>query len=380
MDIHDIHDVDDLPFHQHPTPLNYPATSDVHFNDGYYFGMFGSGLYVSCGLRLHPNMNVMDGWAGYARDGVQTTVRLSRALRPAYSELRLGPLSVEITRPMKELTLRLQESVIGLAFDVTLHAQAAPFLEQPHQHRKYGHLINDVVRYSQHCAATGHVEIDGERTEVDGWLAVRDHSWGIRSAMGPKTWHGGLTERAGHEADERRFRLWVHFDIGGSIGFFHTHEGETGDTLDFDGALTSPDGTTVRLTALRHRLAYFDGTRNISGGEIALLDERGNWHEYRIELDGTPVDLQGFGYHSGWSDGGSAGVYRSGVLHTEQDSYPADPKLGRTGPPHLDVRKRLGPIEYPCRLVAADGATGRAHVEHHLLGRFEPYLAASLTP
>jgi hypothetical protein len=58
---------DEFPFHQHPTPFNIPSTSDVHFNDGYFCAAFAEDWYVVTGIRLHPNMNVLDGFAGIAR-------------------------------------------------------------------------------------------------------------------------------------------------------------------------------------------------------------------------------------------------------------------------------------------------------------------------
>jgi len=61
--------LDDLPVHQTAAPLPEPSTSDTHFNDGYYFAFYRPGLHVFSGLRLHPNTNVMDGFASLARGG-----------------------------------------------------------------------------------------------------------------------------------------------------------------------------------------------------------------------------------------------------------------------------------------------------------------------
>ena len=79
---------DEFPFHQHPTPFNIPFTSDVHFNDGYFCAAFAEDWYVVSGMRLHPNMNVLDGFAGIARNGMQRVLRASRALQPNSSEQR----------------------------------------------------------------------------------------------------------------------------------------------------------------------------------------------------------------------------------------------------------------------------------------------------
>ena len=61
--------LDDLPVHQTAAPLPEPATSDTHFNDGYYFAFYAPGFHVFAGLRLHPNTNVMDGYGGAVAHG-----------------------------------------------------------------------------------------------------------------------------------------------------------------------------------------------------------------------------------------------------------------------------------------------------------------------
>lgn len=48
----DLHPVDDLPFHQAPTPFNVASTSDVHFNDGYWFATYTDDVYLTGGLRV----------------------------------------------------------------------------------------------------------------------------------------------------------------------------------------------------------------------------------------------------------------------------------------------------------------------------------------
>jgi hypothetical protein len=366
-----LNEIDDLPFHQVPTPFDVAGTSDVHFNDGYWFATYAPGdWYLATGLRLHPNTNTMDGFVSLARGGEQRAVRCSRALRPRHTQLEVGPLEIEILRPMERIRIALSESPVDLAFELDFEASGRPFLEAPYRHLKYGHVINDLVRYTQVCRATGTLRCDGETVEVAGWHAMRDHSWGIRSTMGPRTPHGGVDKIAA-EADLRRYRLWVPFETSDHGGFFNTHEDEQGRPLDFEGQLTFPDGRVVQLTEVRHQVTYEPGTRFVTGGGFALCDEHGEWREYRLEEPGTPADVQGLGYYGGWHDGGSAGVYRGEGPHVESDRYPmaARPQ----GPPRVPEQRRIGPTEFPFTIVGPDGARGMAHFEHHVMGRYEPY-------
>lgn len=360
---------DDFPCHQAPAPFAVPATSDVHFNDGYWFAAYAEDWYLAAGLRVHPNTNVMDGFAAVARGGEQEAVRASRALRPDSDTLAVGPLRVEILEPLARLRVALDGAPADLAFDLAFEARAEPFGEAPYEHRKHGRLINHLVRYTQVCRAHGHVRRDGEEVAVEGWHAMRDHSWGIRSSMGPRTPAGGH-ELAPEEVDRRRFRLWVPFETGAHVGFFHTHEGEGGEPLDVEGRLTDRDGRAVAVTRVRHALTYEPGTLQPAGGSFALTTDDGEEHEFTLTRAGTPADVQGLGYYGGWHDGGSAGVWRGTGPHVEHDRYATGPF---SGPPHVPARRRLGPTEFPCRITDAAGNAGMAHFEHHVLGRYEPY-------
>ena len=146
--------LDDLPVHQTVAPLPEPATSDTHFNDGYYFAFYAPGFHVFAGLRLHPNTNVMDGYGGAVAHGTQRNLRVSRALRPETYPFKIGPLQLEILEPMRRQRVALQANESGVSFDVTFTAVAPPFDETPHRQYRHGRLHNHVVRYTQVAAPT----------------------------------------------------------------------------------------------------------------------------------------------------------------------------------------------------------------------------------
>lgn len=368
----ELSDIDDLPFHQTPTPFNVLATSDVHFNDGYYFSTYAEDWYIAVGLRLHPNTNVMDGFVNLARHGEQRSCRFSRALRPRYSDLDIGPLSVRFTKPMESVHLVLKDCPSDLSFDLEFKSIARPFMETPYRHWRHGRLINDIVRYTQICRTYGSIVCDGQTTPVAAWHAMRDHSWGIRASMGPRTPSGGAPGEA-DGADMRRFRIWVPFEVEGHSGFFHTHQSEDGATLDFEGALDFDDGRRVKLVAVRHDLEYSPGTKNVIGGRFSLRDEAGTIHQYELKSAGTSADVQGGGYLGGWSDGDRPGVFRGIGPIIESDRYASEKHLIATGPAHVPVAKRFGQTEFPSFLTGPDGARGMAHFEHYVFGAFKPY-------
>lgn len=365
-------DIDDLPFHQTPTPFSVLATSDVHFNDGYYFSTYSEDWYIAAGLRLHANMNVVDGFVTLGRGGEQRSCRFSRALHPKHSELAIGPLGVAFPVPMQRARVSLADSPIGLSFDLVFSAVAGPHVEEPYRHWRYGRLINDIVRYTQICRTAGEIVLDGETAPVTEWHAMRDHSWGIRASMGPRTPSRGARDET-EKSDARRFRIWVPFEVEGHSGFFQTHEAEDGSTLDFEGVIDFADGRRTRLVSVDHELSYAPGTRNLLGGSFSLRHETGTTFDYSFRSAGTSVDVQGSGYHGGWHDGDRPGMYRGVGPVIEFDRYPSRKELAATGPDRIPAAKRFGQTEFPSFLTGPGGAQGMAHVEHYVFGPYRPY-------
>jgi hypothetical protein len=360
-----LHPFDDYPFHQFPLPFGMVATTDAKFNDGYWFGFYSADWYFLTVLRLHPNVNAIDGAVSAIRGGRVHSVRFSRALRPRADELSVGALTLRVLEPMQRFQLVLDENPAGIAYDVELTASGPPFVEDRYQHVKYGAIVNDTIRYTQVVRAAGWVARQGERAEFGDWYGLRDHSWGVRSSMGPQAKLGG-TDRTEAEADRRAIRFWVPFECGDHSGFFHTHEDATGRTLDFEGRIDYRDGRSVGLDGVRHGLTYEPGSTRPSGGWIELLGADGEARRYALTATGDCADVHGLGYYRGWHDGGSSGLYR-GPEHVEHDAY--DQADG--GPAH--VKRKLGPTEYPCLMTGPDGGEGMAHLEHHIFGRYEPY-------
>jgi len=363
-----INPFDDFPFHQTAAPIDVPQQSDRHFNDGYWFSFYHRGSYAFCGLRLHPNSNVIDGYAGMVHRGEQRTVRFSRALRPRANELAVGPFRLEVLEPLERQRLILGPSEIGIEWDVEVSARAL-WPESRHLQLRHGVVLNEVLRYTGVTRATGWVSIDGDRTEVDGWYGARDHSWGIRASMGPRAPLGGAVPEP---RDPRAIRIWIPFECGEQRGFFHLHEDAAGNVLDFEGALREGDGTSVVLTAARHAFRYQEGTRRLSGGRFTLVDESGLEREYEFDVVCEPVHPQGFGYTGGWSDGGGPGVWRGAEVIESSRFDVTDPHVAGGGE-HLAPERRLGGTEFAASLTGPDQMGGMAMVEHMIYGTYEPY-------
>jgi hypothetical protein len=356
--------MDDFIVHQAPLPIDRPVDSDRHFNDGYWFGFYTDGIYCFCGLRAHPNNNVMDGYAGAVADGEQRTVRFSRALRPRTGELAVGPLRIDILEPLERLRLRLGANEVGVEWDVELTALGL-WGEDRAQQFRHGVVLNDVLRYTGVCRPAGWVTLDGREIAIDdSWGAARDHSWGMRSTMGPRTPLGGV---GGRPRDPRATRFWVPFTCGEQIGFFHGHEDGEGSVLDFDGSVRHGDREIV-LAALRHDFEYHPGTNIVQAGRFVLVGTDGEELDYEFEVCCEGVHPQGFGYNQGWSDGGNPGVWRGDEVEESSRRDVRDP-AAKPFADHLPEARRIGATEFAARLGGPDGTRGMAMIEHMVYGK-----------
>src|SRR3954447_12737994 len=178
-----LHPFDEFPFHQHPLPFGMVATTDAKFNDGYWFAFYSGDWYFLTVLRLHPNVNAIDGAVAVVGGGRIRSVRFSRALRPRADEVRRAALTLRVLEPLKRLRLTLGDNPADVRYDVVIEGQAPPFVEDRYQHFKYGAIVNDTIRYTQIGRATGSASVGGETLEIAGWHSIRDHSWGVRTSM-----------------------------------------------------------------------------------------------------------------------------------------------------------------------------------------------------
>lgn len=366
----DLTPLDDLPFHQATSPFHIPATSDPHFQDGYYFALYRPGIHVFFGLRVHPNNNTMDAYAGVVTAGEQRNVRISRALLPDHNSLTVGPLRLEIVQPMEQQRLVIEDNPTGVRADIAVTPSAPAFVERPDPQYRFGRLFNHVLRYTLPTRNTGWIELDDRPQEVAGWHGCRDHSWGIRSTMGPHVPIGGIGSGF-VDTDHRALRLWMPFETVGASGFFHTHEDHDGRTLDVEGRVHLAEGGSRAITGVRHDLDYHPGSQRLRSGRLELRDEVGELHDLAFDVSCDPAHPQGFGYTRGWEDGGQPGVYRGGErgLYVEHDRFPTGEHAVVAGPAHIPANRRLGGTEFSATLHSERHGEGMAHVEHMLYGK-----------
>ncbi|MCY4272613.1 MAG: hypothetical protein OXF00_08220, partial [bacterium] len=269
-------------------------------------------------------MNVIDGGVAVVRGGVQHNLRASRALRPRF-EAQVGPMRVAPTVPLEEMRLSLAPGEHSIACDLTWRAELAPEVEKPHRERERGRVAQDYQRFNQVGRVDGWITVGEESLTVDRWWGGRDHSWGVRPAMGIPEPVTGPPRRPG-EAGTLFYFLF--FSTNRRAG--HVQIMERGsERVYLTGLIRDRDAPDAdrHVTGADLSLDFFAGTRRFSSADLSVRLGDGGSVQLGSAPLGSAVAMAGLGYSGGWNDQLGLGVYR-GESHVEHEiwdvSHPAD--------------------------------------------------------
>jgi hypothetical protein len=298
-------------------------------------------------LGKYQNRGIIDGFGGVSRGREQWTVRGSRVLHTAPEHMGVGPIHLEIVEPLKQIRFRLEPNdVQPISFDIVLTGVTPPFFEERNlvRNRQTGRVDVDVVRYHQGGWASGTVTVDGNTYEVtaDEWFGFRDHSWGVRQAIGkPLT---DLIPSPGGPKGMRGGMKW-------SPSFFRRPDGSYYETAIFvvegpweysSAYLNDADGTQTPVRSVAPHIEYDPRTRHVKGGELVLTMENGDQRVVEVEVLGESGFFLKTGGYGAWA-GHKHGAYK-GALHLDGE-YLADcwsdenlPQLGQFRDTPIRVR------------------------------------------
>jgi hypothetical protein len=296
---------DDLMCHQTPTTFDHVISSDRNWVERLWFGAHDKAgkYYLTVGIGLYPNRNVMDAYASMTVDNVQHSVRASRELCPAYDEVKVGPFSYQVVEGMRKLEFALGENEHGLSFDVNFEATMEPY-EETHQFtRARGRVKEDVARFLQVGKPSGWIKLGGKTYDVDRteWVAERDHSWGIRWGGGGGGEGGGPGE-TGVQPDE--FLPGILYTLAivefEDWGFgYHVREDPQGKPWFFSGAIFYPCGSgkqELRLVGMDHEFEFYPELRQPKAARVVLHGADGSDTEVLIRAQ-VPFYLGPNGYY-----------------------------------------------------------------------------------
>lgn len=353
---------DDYCVHQTAQPVAEPSQSDRNFYDRYWFNGFDdSGRYLfEIGFGLYPNRHVMDGHFSVAMGDKQVAFHGSRRAPRERSETVVGPLSVQVETPLRQLRVVLTDNEHGITCDLRFSAASAPHREPPSILHDDGHLIMHTTRFTQFGYWHGWFAIDGERIEVSRAYATRDRSWGVRPVGEPQGGAPGLLN-----AKPQVYWLWNPMNWGDFCTHMGTFEDGNGmptqvsaDRMPlYNDPQAIPEGEpeeVVTMSSVAHELEYQIGTRYPA--QASMTFKAGEGIEYRFSM--TPLQrflTLGVGYnHPEWGHGFWRGELETG--REDWDLTAVDPQAPQFIHVHQVVRAEM------------DGRVGMGTLETLILG------------
>jgi hypothetical protein len=283
-------------------------------------------LQLDFGLGKYQNRGIIDGFGGVSRGREQWTVRASRELHSAPETTAVGPVRMEVVEPLRQMRFVLEPNdVQPISFDVVLSGVTPPYFEERNlvRNRRTGRVDVDVIRYHQGGWATGTVTVDGQTHDVnhEEWFGFRDHSWGVRQAIGAPA--GDLIPTPGAPSGVRGGMKW-------SPAFFQRPDGTYYETAIFivegpweysSAYLNDADGNQTPVRSVTPRIEYDTRTRFVEGGQLLLTMESGDERVIEVEaLGDSGFFLKTAGYGD-WA-GHKHGSWK-GALHVDGE-YLAD--------------------------------------------------------
>jgi len=337
---------DDYPLHQTPEPVQQVFTGDRNFYDRFFFnGYWREGEpYFAAAMGVYPNLGIIDAGFSAIVDGVQHCVRASRVLGADRLDTRVGPITIEVVRPMRALRIRVEHE--ALQADLVFDARAKPIEEPRFTRRSGARIVMDLTRFTQHGGYSGTLSIAGRRFEArpaQTW-GSRDRSWGIRTV--------GEREPAGvPDSRPQYFWLWSPVNFDDYCTHFDVNENPDGSRWHQFGAAmrANIDAEIEPMAAVDWRVDYRSGTRHAKRAEIILRSAAGA--EHRIELETLyNFYMQGLGYlHPKWGHGMYVGAdtsaYESFKLSEADERSPLFQHIQAVTRARLGNREGLGILE-----------------------------------
>jgi hypothetical protein len=194
--------------------------------------------------------------------------------------------------------------------------------------RRTGRVDVDVIRYHQGGWASGTVTVDGQTHDVnpDEWFGFRDHSWGVRQAIGEPL--VDLIPEQRPPSGGRGGMKWTPAFIRRSDGtYYETALFVIEGAWEYSSAyLNETDGTQLPVRTVKPRISYDARARYVQGGELELTMETGERRVIEVEALGQSGFLPKTAGYGAWA-GHKHGAWK-GPLHVDGE-YIADAGQGR---------------------------------------------------
>ncbi len=276
---------DDYLVHQTIDTIDHVASGDPRFQDRGLFNVHGRGsdLLLQLGFGVYPNQNMIDAWTAGVHADRQHNLRVSRPMGHDRSDLNLGPIHIEIVRPMQEWRIWVDENDHGIHFDLVFHARTPAFEFRPVFIRRDNAVEHHQMHVLQSGTFNGWVRVGDHRFEGP-FVGSRDRSWGVRGPQPDQPFDkksnvpvSNTSTGAGGPTSVRTSRAWIaaEFDDCALHGWFLYDS--NGNALIADGAIldVASGAARTRFDSWALPKVLRDGQGSPQSLEMTLFDEQG---------------------------------------------------------------------------------------------------------
>lgn len=350
---------DDYPVHQTAETIRHSATSDRNFYDRYYFNCHQNDgdAMVIFGYGQYPNLAVADAFMVVTTGTSHRVVRASRELGDRM-DMSVGPIRVEVIRPLEKLRFVVEPNEHGVSADLTW-VGSVPAFEEPRQYiRKHGRVLFDTMRLAQTGKWSGTITTGDTTFEVtaDKWWGTRDRSWGVRPV--------GEEEPAGIRTEGQMVGMWnyapMQFEDHSILYMVNERTDGTRDIEEATRIWNDPDRPTEHLGRPEHEAVVTPGTRRIESSVLRFPDAPGG----PLEIAVTPLQdcwlMVGTGY-------GIEPDWRFGMYQGPLVVQGVDVDYER------DSERLFGLVDQVARFEQSDGSVGYGLHEFFFIGDYERY-------
>jgi hypothetical protein len=270
-------------------------------------------------------------------------------------ELSVGPISIEIVEPLRQLTVRVSGE--GISAELRFTGRAFPIEEPRFTYRIGPRTFMDYTRMTQNGHYTGWIEVDGKREELHPQTAgTRDRSWGVRPV--------GTSDAQphGHGVVPAFFWQWTPINLPSRSLFFHLNADRHGSPWN-TRAVIAPDGAgpegLIETPSAQLSSLLAPGTRWPVSGELVI--EVGQGEPLTVSIEPlVRFQMRGLGYTSPkWNHG----LYHGPLVIEREDIV-----LAKVEPLRIDNLH----VQVVSRIITSDGETGAGVFEQLVMGPYAP--------
>jgi hypothetical protein len=314
--------------HQMVAPAEVTQHVDPAWAERCYHLLFVDGeLMLDTGRALNPHAGTRKAFAGISTGREEHALRAAGSFSPGDDPDRadVGPLRIEVVRPLEELRLVLDAPDFPVSFDLSYTARFAPVATEPNRIEVGGEIVTDYMNFFQSGVYSGTVVVEGSERTVADRSGFRDRGWGLRK----------------HEGAPRRGLVLACFcELPDSALYLILYETASGRRAFTNGWLIGPDGVQDVVTGAEHDLGL-DGTL-LRDGRIELAFRSGISRTLELDVRNR--------------------LFLSAV------GYSADPAAAAPGQARHDITDPAvvaeldGQVDHGCAF-RLDGASGHGYVE-----------------